>query len=174
MEIVVYNARECDPKKCTAMRLHRFGKIRMTFQPRDLPNGAILLDPFAEQALSKGDAEIASQRGLVALDCSWKQIEQISSLRKRMVSRALPYLVAANPTHYGRPTTLSTAEALAAALFILGDEARAKEILNIFKWGPTFLNLNREPLKAYAHAKDSTEVVALQRQFMPQEDNWEV
>ncbi|MCK4405732.1 MAG: DUF367 domain-containing protein, partial [Hadesarchaea archaeon] len=50
-----------------------------------------------------------------------------------------------------------------------GDEARAKEILNIFKWGPTFLDLNREPLEAYAHAKDSTEVVALQRQFMPQE-----
>ena len=86
-----------------------------------------------------------------------------------MVPRALPYLVAANPTYYGRPTTLSTAEALAAALFILGDEAHAKEILNIFKWGPTFLDLNREPLEAYAHAKDSTEVVALQRQFMSQE-----
>jgi len=127
-----------------------------------------LLDPFAERALSGEDAEIARKQGLVALDCSWKQIEQISRIRARMVPRALPYLVAANPTYYGRPTTLSTAEALAAALFILGDEARAKEILNIFKWGPAFLDLNREPLEAYAHAKDSTEVVALQRQFMSQ------
>ena len=169
MELVVYNARECDPKKCTAMRLHRFGKIQMVFQPRDLPGGAILLDPFAEQALSRGDAEVARKHGLMALDCSWKQIEQISRLRARMVHRALPYLVAANPTHYGRPTTLSTAEALAAALFILGDEARAKEILGKFKWGPTFLELNREPLEAYTRAKDSTEVVALQRQFMPPE-----
>lgn len=169
MEIVVYNARECDPKKCTAMRLHRFEKIKMVFQPRELPENAILLDPFAERALSREDAEIARNHGLIALDCSWKQIEQISRIRARMVPRALPYLVAANPTHYGRPTTLSTAEALSAALFILGDEARAKEILNIFKWGPTFLELNREPLEAYAHAKDSTEVVALQRQFMSQE-----
>lgn len=169
MEIVVYNARECDPKKCTTMRLHRFEKIKMVFQPRGLPENAILLDPFAERALSREDAEIASNQGLTALDCSWKQIEQISRIRARMVPRALPYLVAANPTHYGRPTTLSTAEALAAALFILGDEARAKEILNIFKWGPTFLELNCEPLEAYANAKDSTEVVALQRQFMSQE-----
>lgn len=167
MELVVFNARECDPKKCTTMRLHRFGKIQMVFQPRDLPNGAVLLDPFAEKALSKGDVEVAGQRGLVALDCSWKQIEQISRLRKRMLPRSLPYLVAANPTYYGRPTILSTAEALAAALFILGERGRAREILGIFKWGPTFLELNHEPLEAYANAKDSTEVVSLQRQFMP-------
>jgi len=78
-------------------------------------------------------------------------------------------LVATNPTYYGRPTTLSTAEALAAALIILGDKTRAEEILNKFKWGPTFLELNHEPLEAYARAKDSTEIVILQRQFMPQE-----
>ena len=169
MKLVVYNARECDPKKCTAMRLHRFGKIKMVFKPQELPKSAILLDPFAERALSREDAEVARKHGLVALDCSWKQIEQISRIRVRMVPRALPYLVATNPTHYGRPTTLSTAEALAAALVIIGDKTRAKEILNKFKWGPTFLELNREPLEAYAHAKDSTEIVILQRQFMPQE-----
>ena len=139
----------------------------MVLLPRDLPSGAILLDPFAERALSREDAEVAIQHGVVALDCSWKQVKQISRLRARMIPRALPYLVAANPTHYGRPTTLSTAEALAAALFILGDETRAKEILDKFKWGATFLKLNHEPLEAYASAKDSMEVVALQRQFMP-------
>ena len=167
MKLVVYNARECDPKKCTAMRLHRFGKIQMVFQPRELPGSAILLDPFAERALSGEDAEIARKHGLVALDCSWKQIGQISRIRVRMVPRALPYLVATNPTHYGRPTTLSTAEALAAALVILDNKTRAEEILNKFKWGPTFLELNHEPLEAYARAKNSTEVVFLQRQFMP-------
>ncbi|MDH5685978.1 MAG: DUF367 family protein [Hadesarchaea archaeon] len=169
MELVVYNARECDPKKCTAMRLYRFEKIKMVFQLQELPQGAILLDPFAERALSGEDVEIARKHGLVALDCSWKQIEQISRIRARMVPRALPYLVATNPTYYGRPTTLSTVEALAAALVILGDKTSAEEILNKFKWGPTFLELNREPLEAYARAKDSTEIVILQRQFMPQE-----
>ncbi len=167
MQLVVYNARECDPKRCTAMRLHRAGKISMVHNLRELPSGAILLDPFAEKALSKTDAEIAKTYGLAALDCSWKQIREISSLRRRMEPRALPYLVATNPTYYGRPTILSTAEALAAALSIFGEKDFAKDILNIFKWGHVFFDLNREPLEAYANAKDSGEVVALQRQFMP-------
>lgn len=169
MELVVYNARECDPKRCTATRLHRAGKIKMVYSFRELPPKAILLDPFAEKALSKTDAEISNNHGLVALDCSWKKIQQSSSLRKRMAPRALPYLVAANPTYYGRPTTLSTAEALGAALFILGETASARGILNLFKWGPGFLELNREPLEAYSGATDSAEVVTLQRQFMPPE-----
>jgi pre-rRNA-processing protein TSR3 len=86
-----------------------------------------------------------------------------------MVPRSLPYLVAANPTHYGRPTILSTAEALSAALFILGERDRAKELLDLFKWGPTFLGLNRELLEVYARARDSAEVIFLQREFMPRE-----
>jgi pre-rRNA-processing protein TSR3 len=149
------------------MRLHRFGKIELVFKLRDLPSGALLLDPLGEKALSKRDVGIARQRGLIALDCSWKRIEQISNLRMRMVSRVLPYLVASNPPHYGRPTTLSTVEAIAAALFILGERERAMDILNIFKWGSTFLELNREPLEAYANAGNSTEIIDLQRRFMP-------
>jgi len=167
MRLIVYNARECDPKRCTAIRLYRVGKVQMVYKLSDLPSGAILLDPLAQKALSKADVTIAMERGIVALDCSWKQIEQIARLRRRMASRSLPYLVAANPTYYGRPTILSTAEALSAALFILGDQARAEEILSIFKWGPTFLELNREPLEAYARAADSKEVIAVQQQFMP-------
>lgn len=168
MHLIVYNARECDPKKCTAVRLHRVSKVEMVHALRELPPRAVLLDPFAEKSLSKADLEAAESRGIVALDCSWKKIKQITGLRRRMEPRALPYLVAANPTYYGRPTTLSTAEALAAALFILGKNDEAKGILDIFKWGPVFFELNREPLEAYAGARDSTEVVALQRQFMPE------
>lgn len=167
----MYNARECDPKKCTGARLQRFGKVEMVYSPLTLPAGSILLDPFAEKALSREDFSTAEARGLVALDCSWKQITQISGIKKRLVHRALPYLVAANPTYYGRPTTLSTAEALAAALFIFGEKDLAKDILSVFKWGPEFLELNREPLEAYAGASNSEEVVALQSQFMPIENS---
>jgi len=167
MRLVVYNARECDPKKCTAVRLHRAGKIEMTYKLEELPSKAILLDPFAQKAISRADATIAEKRGLVALDVSWNKIRKIESIKRKMESRSLPYLVASNPTHYGKPTTLSTAEALAAALFILGNREKAKEILAGFKWGPTFFELNKEPLETYASAKDSTEVVAAQRQFMP-------
>jgi len=169
MRLVVYNARECDPKKCTAIRLHQMGKIHMVYRLEYIPTGAILLDPMAEKALSRRDVEVARRRGIIALDCSWKQIEQIARLRRKVVPRSLPYLVAANPTHYGRPTILSTAEALAAALFILGERSQAEDIIKSFKWGNTFVELNREPLEAYAGAKDSAEVVALQREFMPAE-----
>jgi len=139
----------------------------MTYKLEELPSKAILLDPFAQKAISRADATIAEKRGLTALDVSWNKIRKIERVRRKMESRSLPYLVASNPTHYGKPTTLSTAEALAAALFILGDRERAKEILAGFKWGSTFFELNREPLEAYAAATDSAEVVEVQRQFMP-------
>ncbi|HID60303.1 MAG TPA: DUF367 family protein [Hadesarchaea archaeon] len=164
--MVVYNARECDPKRCTATRLHRVGKIEMVYDFHELPSGAVLMDPFAEKALSKADGETAKIRGVVALDCSWKKIKQLADLQRRLKPRALPYLIAANPTYYGRPTTLSTAEALAAALFILGEKVLAKEILSPFKWGGVFLELNKELLEAYSNARNSGEVVAVQNRFM--------
>jgi pre-rRNA-processing protein TSR3 len=166
MKLVVYNARECDPKRCTAIRLHKAGKVELVHELRKLPSKAILLDPFSEKALSKADAEIAEKNGIIALDCSWKKIREFSGLR-RTEARALPYLVAANPTNYGKPTILSTAEALAAALFILGKPSLAEDLLGTFKWGKTFLDLNHEPLAAYADAEDSTEVVDAQKQFIP-------
>jgi pre-rRNA-processing protein TSR3 len=76
--------------------------------------------------------------------------------------------VAANPTHYGRPTTLSTAEALSAALFILGHREEAREMLRPFKWGPSFLELNLRRLEEYAGAADSGEVLRIQRRFLPE------
>ncbi len=139
----------------------------MTYNLNELPSKAILLDPFAQKAISRADTTIAEKRGLTALDVSWNKIRKIERVRRKMELRSLPYLVASNPTHYGKPTTLSTAEALAAALFILGYREQAIDILAGFKWGPTFFELNREPLEAYAAAADSAEVVEAQRQFMP-------
>lgn len=166
MKIVVYDARECDPKRCTAHRIHRSGNVEMVYDIGDLPSKAILLDPFAERAISKADAKIARVHGLVALDCSWKKIKEFRGLG-RLEARALPYLVAANPTNYGKPTILSTVEALAAALYILGERDLAKEMMGHFKWGDTFFDLNKEPLETYAGARDSAEIVELQRQFVP-------
>lgn len=68
--------------------------------------------------------------------------------------------------NYGVPTKLSTAEALAAALYIAGFQDEAKRLLSVFKWGPHFIELNHERLDAYAKTKDSTGVIELQKQFM--------
>jgi pre-rRNA-processing protein TSR3 len=167
VKLVVFHANEDDPKKCTARKLHRFGYAGLEKNLRKLPHHAILLNPFEEKSLSREDLPIAVEQGIVALDCSWKTAEQsFQSLEKTTVSRALPFLLAANPVNYGKPFQLSTLEAFAAALYILGEVEHAKKILGIYTWGPRFLELNHEPLEDYRQASDSTEVVRLMKQYI--------
>jgi pre-rRNA-processing protein TSR3 len=87
---------------------------------------------------------------LVGLDCSWNFVETTFASNLRGENRRLPTLLAGNPTNYSARGKLSTAEAIAAALLIAGFHAEAKRILKIFKWGDTFLSLNREPLSDYS------------------------
>lgn len=142
--------------------------MELLFNPRDIPKGAVLLDPFSEKALSREDLPLAEERGLVALDCSWKRIRE-SAFRRGMAGRCLPYLLAANPTNFGKPTLLSTAEALAAALYILGERELSREILKGFKWGESFFQLNREMLERYSQCRNSSEIVGAQKEFLPEE-----
>ena len=166
VRIVVYHARQCDPKKCTALKLSRHGLIRIVSQLRFLPKRAIVLNPFSETAFSPADMQRIQEHGLVALDCSWEHAEKVLSGHVRGTSRCLPLLVAGNPVNFGKPTKLTTVEALAAALIIAGFQEEARELLSVFKWGHTFLDLNGERLEKYATAKNSAEVVELQRAFM--------
>ena len=168
MELYVYHTGECDPKKCTGLRLKRMDKLELIRKTRNIPKRSLLLDPLASKALSPKDRDIAEKNGITALDCSWKNIEQIRTLDLKVKPRSLPYLVAANPTYYGHPTKLSTVEALSAALYILGEKEKAENLLQGFKWGHSFLDLNEEPLKAYSEAADSEEVVKSQEEFIPE------
>ena len=160
-----YHANQCDPKKCTGKKLARFNLATLHESPRTLPREALFLDPFSEQALSPADDP---WRGLVVLDCSWEEVERVFPVlqSRRLVHRALPFLLAANAVNFGKPFKLSTVEAFAAALYILGEKEQAALILNKFKWGPIFLELNREPLERYSMAKDSTEVVRIQMEYL--------
>jgi len=166
LKIVVYHAKQDDPRKCSALKLKRFGLARLVHSVRSLPVGAVVLNPFSSKAFSPADRQKIASRGLAAIDCSWIRANEVFELDTHGASRALPYLVAANPVNYGTPTKLSTVEALAAALYISGFREEAERLLSKFKWGPEFIRLNRRFLDAYAGAKDSSEVVELQKEFM--------
>jgi len=164
-ELLIYHLGQDDRKKCTARRLARFGLARQVHHAREIPHHAVVLSPGAEKALSPQDRRRSC---IAAVDCSWKKAEEVfSSLPATAARRALPYLVAANPVNYGRPAQLSTAEALAAALYILGDVPGAHLLMGKFKWGPHFLTLNHEPLEAYRTAGSSREVVRRMQAFVP-------
>ncbi len=167
VNISVYHAEQDDPRKCTTLKLKRFRLARVVKRVRALPHGSVILNPFADKAFSPADRAAIIRYGLSAIDCSWIHASEVFELRMRGVSRALPYLVAANPVNYGAPTKLSTVEALAAALYIAGFSEQAEELLGKFKWGLEFVRLNRKLLDAYAAAKDSTQVIELQSHFMP-------
>ena len=161
MELVIYHANQCDPRKCSGKKLARFDLVRLTRHISQL-RPYIVLSPFSEKALSPEDK---GARGLAALDCSWAHAEEVFA-RFKLHERALPFLVAANPVNWGKPFKLSTVEALAAGLVILGEKSQAELILSKFNWGHVFLELNREPLSEYAAARDSAEVVRIQNEYM--------
>ena len=79
--------------------------------------------------------------------------------------RILPALLAANPVSWGRVGRLSSVEAIAATLAILGHDDQASRVLEPFQFGQQFLDLNREPLEAYAIAESRDEVAAMQSEF---------
>ena len=150
-----------DPEKCSARRLDRFELASLHRSTRATPPG-IVLNPFADQALSPADT---GHKRLVALDCSWETAER-EAFDLDGAHRALPFLVAANPINYGTPFQLNTVEAFAGALAILGEREQAEEILSKFSWGHTFLELNEEPLARYAECETSEDVVAVQDEYL--------
>ena len=77
----------------------------------------------------------------------------------------LPLLLAANPVNWGKPSKMTTAEALAASLYLIGKEEQARNLLSAFRWGDQFFILNKEPLEAYRDAESSSELVDLQFEF---------
>lgn len=166
MRLYAYDAGQCDPKKCTAKKLARLGLMTSVNLMRKIPYKTIMLVPIADKALSPADRGVSNS--ITVFDCSWKEITPFEDtvMRLKRKKRALPFLIAANPVNYGKPFILSSVEAFAAALLILGDKEQAQSLLDKFKWGPEFLRLNADRLLAYSKAKDSTEVIEQQKRFM--------
>ncbi len=164
--LTIYHAAQCDPRKCTGLRLKRRSFARVVTKTRFLPKRAIVLNPFGEIAFSAADRQRVKDFGLVALDCSWEHAQKVMKGHVKGTSRCLPILIAGNPVNFGKWTKLTTAEAIAAALYIAGFKEQAEELLGIFTWGHTFMELNRILLDNYATANDSAEIVEMQDKLL--------
>ena len=157
-----------DPKKCTAKKLERSGLIKCKSRISMAPKRGILLDPLTDRILSPSDLDLIQGGSIVALDCSWKKIEDSIRMIKRttrLKSRILPILLAGNPVSWGKRGRLCTAEALSASLYIVGLKEEALGLLAPFPFGDSFMSLNQQPLDAYASCFNEQEVAEAQWEF---------
>jgi pre-rRNA-processing protein TSR3 len=164
-----------DPKKCTARKVSSRGLATLHNKNSRPPRRGFLLDPMSGIVLGPDDLPLIEKgAALVALDCSWKRIDEslnfVNSRSPRLESRTLPIVLAANPVSWGKPGRLSTAEALAVCLVLLKRDQQAKDLLSAFNWGERFFELNAEPLAAYQGAKSRQEILDLQWEFFDKPD----
>lgn len=167
IDVVVYYTAQDDPRKNTALKMKKHGHARVLDDLKKVPRKSILLNPFAKKALSPEDLPDMRRRGLVALDCSWRQAEEaFPLLQGEVFSRALPFLVAGNPAKYGTPFELSTIEAVAAGLYIVGERRQARRVLSAVPWADTFWKVNAAPFEDYAQCETSAEIVEAQLAYL--------
>ena len=157
--------RQDDPKKCTAAKLVKFGLARPLYKVKQVPVNCLTLNPFAPASLLNKDRVQALKYGLVAIDCSWERVQTTFSARLQGKNVKLPTLLPSNPVNYAKPNKLSSLEALAASLHIMGFREQASQLLSKFKWGPYFLTLNAQPLEAYATATGEEELVRVESEY---------
>ncbi len=165
LALYICNFHTCNPKLCTAMKLVNFHKAK-AIKLNQIRHESIVLSPFADVALSPVDISSATAYGLVGIDCSWNNIEGGKKAFIKGKGRILPFLVPSNPTNYGKPTKLSTLEAMAAALYILGSENQCFELLNLVNWGNEFFKINQSYLNSYAKAQNSKEIIQIQSEII--------
>jgi pre-rRNA-processing protein TSR3 len=119
----------------------------------------VVVSPKARKIISKEDKELLEQYGAAVVEASWKRIDEVPFGRiGGKCERLLPYLVAANPTNYGKPWRLNCVEALAACFYICGHPEWAESILSTFSYGEAFLDINSALLKRYMACENEEEI----------------
>ncbi|KAI6033100.1 hypothetical protein F5J12DRAFT_798719 [Pisolithus orientalis] len=159
--VAMWDFDHCDPRRCSGKKLARLGLIR------ELKIGTrfrgVVVSPKAVTVVSPGDRDIIAKDGLAVVECSWARIDDVPFSKIASPNeRLLPYLLAANPTNYGRPWRLNCVEALSAAFYLTGFDAHANTLMGEFGWSEAFWNINRSYLERYRTCRSSEEVVAMQ------------
>ncbi|KAG0706886.1 DUF367-domain-containing protein [Suillus ampliporus] len=140
--VAMWDFDHCDPRRCSGKKLGRLGLIT------ELRVGSrfrgIVVSPKATLVASPADREIVGRDGVAVVECSWARIDDVPfSKIASPHERLLPYLIATNPTNYGKPWRLNCVEALAATFYITGFDQHAETLLSAFGWGGAFWRVNR-------------------------------
>jgi pre-rRNA-processing protein TSR3 len=160
--VLFYYMHQDDPRKSTMRKLERFGLARSV--PLQKMNRTLALVPDSSAMLLPNMRKEISIHGIGVMEGSWNRSETLKEIRLRRGVR-LPELLGGNPVNYRKPFRLSSVEAVAAALFITGFNEFGSELLNKFKWGPVFYELNMEPLKEYSRCLSQEDMEEAEKQF---------
>jgi pre-rRNA-processing protein TSR3 len=149
-----------DPKKCSAAKLVKFGLAKNV---KKTSAKTLVLDPFAKKSILPSDKKLAYS--ITAIDCSWNLANKVFATKFSGIHRKLPPLFAGNPVNYSKLNKLTTVEAIAATVFILGNKDLSLELLDKFKWGHTFFELNQNLLEDYSKLKSEDEIIPLLKEY---------
>jgi len=149
-----------DPKKCTAAKLVKFGLANNVHKTS---KKTLVLDPFAEKTLLNKDKKLI--RSVTGIDCSWNLADKTFVKKFTGIRRKLPPLFAGNPVNYSKLNKLTTVEAISAALYILGHQDLSLKMLDKFKWGHTFYELNKELLVEYSKLESENKINSILLDF---------
>lgn len=160
MKIQVLMFEQDDPSKCTAAKLVKFG---IATRIKHLTGKDMILNPFAKEFVLKNDRDLTGS--ITAIDCSWELAQGMFLKRFAGLSRKLPPLLAGNPVNYSKVGKLTTAEAIAGALYIMDYKELADSVIGKFKWGHTFFDLNQYLLQDYLNAKTTEDVIKIAQEY---------
>jgi len=160
MFLKVLMLKQDDPRKCSAAKLVKFGLAKPVTRTA---SRTLILNPFSKKTLLKSDKKFVNS--ITGIDCSWNLITSAFKKPFTGISRKLPPLLAGNPVNYSKLNKLSTVEALAGAVYILGETDLTHNLLQKFKWGNTFFELNKNLLHDYSKAQSEAEILEICHEY---------
>ena len=160
MKLQVLMFYQDDPRKCTAAKMVKFGLAQNI---KKIGSKGLVLDPFSEKTLLPSSKSLINS--IVGIDCSWNLANEAFSKKFHGIKRKLPPLLAGNPVNYAKLNKLSTVEALSSSLFILGFKDQSLLLLDKFKWGHTFYDLNKNLLNEYSKLENEEQIDSILQDF---------
>ena len=160
MHLNVLMLKQDDPRKCSAAKLVKFNLAKPVTRTT---SRTLVLNPFSKKILLKSDRKLV--HSITGIDCSWNLAVPAFKKPFTGVARKLPPLLAGNPVNYSKLNKLTTVEALAAAVYILGYFDITMLLLDKFKWGHTFYALNKNLLEDYSKAISESDIIEICKEY---------